>query len=57
MVRSYVLTDRERDIITFYLEQGRKLNGYREVKHALNNLDLSRLKEDLELIKKFMGEG
>lgn len=57
MVRSYILTDRERDIIEFQMETNKMLNGYRELKHAINKLDLSKLRADLELIEKFLGEG
>jgi hypothetical protein len=56
MVRSYILTDREREIIKFYLENGRSLNGFRELKFLTKGLDINRLKEDLELIEKFLGE-
>lgn len=53
MVRTYILTDRERDIIKFFKETGRELSGYRELKHLITNLDLDRLIEDLETIKQF----
>ena len=53
MVRSYILTDREREIIKVYMDQGLKLDGHRELKHFISRIDLKRLEEDLELIKKF----
>jgi len=53
MVRSYVLTDREKEIIRVYLDQGLKLDGYRELKHYVGQLDVSQIEGDLELIKRF----
>jgi len=53
MVRSYILTDREREIIRFYLSQEKALNGYRELKHLVSGLELKRLEEDLSLIREF----
>jgi len=53
MVRLYLLTERERNIIKFYLEHGQKLEGFRELKHALAHTEKSRVVEDLELIKEF----
>lgn len=55
MVRSYIVTDRERDIINFYLEHEKQLNGFRELKYFINQLDIDRLEEDLRLVKKFLG--
>ena len=56
MVRSYILTDREKQIIQVYLDQGLKLEGYRELKHTVSQLDLSHLDDDLSLIRRFMEE-
>jgi len=56
MVRSYVLTDRERKIIQVYLDQGLKLDGYRELKHIVAQLDLSFLDDDMQLIRRFLNE-
>ena len=55
MVRSYILTDREREILKLYITQSQlKLNGYRELKHLIGKLDIKRLEEDLALIKRFL---
>jgi len=56
MVRSYVLTDRERKIIQAYLDQGLKLDGFRELKHTVTQLDLSLVDDDLALIRRFIKE-
>lgn len=57
MVRAYILTDREREIIKFYLEQGLRLDQFRTLKTLVNQLDLKRLDEDLKLIKLFRQKG
>ena len=57
MVRAYILTDREREIIKFYLEHGRRLDQFRTLKTLVNQLDLKRLDEDLKLIKIFRQKG
>jgi hypothetical protein len=54
MVRKYILTDREKEIITFYLETGRMLDGYRELKHILQNMDIAVIDEDRILIRNFL---
>ncbi len=54
MVRTYILTQREREILRFHLEHGAKLEGHRELKHALRNLNLNQIKQDLQLIEKFL---
>jgi len=57
MVRTYILTDREREIVKDHLEQGRRLEGFGELKHYTAQLDLKRLEEDLKLIKLFRQKG
>ena len=47
-------TEREREILNFYLEHERQLNGFRELKYFINQLDITRLEEDLKLIKRFL---
>lgn len=54
MVRKYLLTAREREIINFYLETGKQLDGFRELKHILENMDLAIVNGDRELITKFI---
>lgn len=53
MVRKYLLTDREREIIDYYLNQGIMLDGFRELKHILNKMDLGVVNGDRELIRRF----
>jgi hypothetical protein len=57
MVRAYILTDREREIIKFYIEKGLRLDQFRTLKTLVNQLDLKRLDEDLKLIKLFRQKG
>ena len=52
MVRTYLLTDRERKIAKMSLEENVKLDGLRVLKFKITELDLSRIEEDLELIKR-----
>jgi len=49
MVRSYILTDRERRILKRFVDEDEKLNGYRILIHYLKKYRDS-LKSDLELI-------
>ncbi len=52
MVRTYLLTDRERRIAKMSLEEDVKLDGLRVLRFKITKLDLSRIEEDLELIKR-----
>ncbi|MFH2109923.1 MAG: hypothetical protein ABIJ47_01545 [Candidatus Bathyarchaeota archaeon] len=54
MARSYLLTAREREIITTYLDKGVALDGLRELRHVLANLDLSIIDKDRELIDRLL---
>ena len=56
MVRKHILTDRERRIVKAYLNDKTMLEDFRVLKHFIRSLDLSRLREDLELIERFLGE-
>jgi len=49
MVRSYILTDRERKILKRFIDEDERLNGYRILIHYLKKYRES-LKLDLELI-------
>ena len=52
-MRSYVLTDRERAIINEYIETGKRLDGFRQLKSVLHSLDLQQVETDMKLIKTF----
>ena len=52
MVRTYLLTDRERNIAKMSLEEDVKLDGLRVLRFKITELDLSRIEDDLELIKR-----
>lgn len=54
MVRRYLLTEREKEIIQFYLDTGKQLDGFRELKHILHTMDLTILNGDRELISRFI---
>ena len=50
-MRSYILTEHERGIIEFYKDKGLKLNGFRQMQYEAVKIDISRLEEDVELLK------
>ena len=50
MVREYILTSREREILQRFLEKGEKLNGFSSLIYYLKR-SKKRLEEDLKLIK------
>lgn len=53
-MRRYILTAREREILTSYLEKGTRLDGYRELRHQLRGLDLEAIDQDRALITRFL---
>lgn len=53
MVRSYILSNQERDIIKKFLRTGEKLDGFRLVKSRIIHLVLIPVEEDLRLIRDF----
>jgi len=50
MVRGYILTSREREILERFLNDGEKLNGFSQLLHYLRKGG-SQLTEDLRLIE------
>ena len=52
-MREYILTEKERETALTLVEKGLKLNGFRMLRHRVSRA-LPRLKEDLELIERFM---
>jgi hypothetical protein len=54
MVRYYILTEREREIIRAYLDKGLKLEGFRVLSHLLGKMDLSQIEKDQELVRAFL---
>jgi len=52
MIRTYILTDRARKITETYLEEGVKLDGFARIMWEVKMMDMSRIEEDLELIKR-----
>jgi hypothetical protein len=52
-MRTYILTDRERNIIKNYLTLDKKIEGFRMLKSRVKKFDSQRAAEDLRLIKQF----
>lgn len=52
-MRSYLITDIEEKIIQEYLESGKRLEGFRTLKHRVKNVNLEKITEQVELIQKF----
>ncbi len=51
-LRTYILTEKEREIIETYLEKGLKLEGFNMLLHRCKQL--KDIHQDLELIQKFL---
>jgi len=52
-MRNRILTPKDREIITRYLESGLKLEGFHVFVNRLKKAELRIIEEDLTLIKKF----
>jgi len=50
MVRAYILTEREREILKRFVETGEKINGFTVLIHYLKKYK-DKLREDLDLIE------
>jgi len=53
-MRNYLITELEKRIIKAFLERGEKLEGFRKLKQRAKALDLKELKEQINLIEKFL---
>ena len=51
-MREYILTEKDRKTIQFYLEQGLKLNGFGVLRIRVRRA-MPRLEEDMELLRRF----
>jgi len=51
-MRTYILTDREKEVIQTYLEKGLKLEGFNMLLHRCKQL--KDIHQDLELIEQFL---
>jgi hypothetical protein len=51
MVRAYILTERERELLNRYVQNNEKLNGFSVLIHYLKKTEKP-LIEDAELVKK-----
>lgn len=52
-MREYILTDKEREVLKAYLENGKKLYGIHQLKNRAKQ-HYARLKEDMSLIEKIV---
>ena len=55
-MRAYLLSEGDKKIIRMYLDERLRLSGIDVLRHRIRS-SLPRVREDLELIEKFMGEG
>jgi hypothetical protein len=53
-MRSYLITNLEKKIIKRFLESNNHLEGYRMLVHRAKKLDLKELREQLNLLEKFL---
>jgi len=53
-MRSYLITEHEKKIITVFLERGEKLEGFRKLKQRAKMLDLNEIKQQIRLIEEFI---
>jgi len=53
-MRNYLITELEKRIIKAYLERGEKLEGFRKLKQRAKALNLDAIKEQVNLIEKFL---
>ena len=52
-MRTYILTERDKQIIKRFLEEGLMLDGFRDLKWRVSNLSLDSLKSEIALIEAF----
>ena len=53
-MRNYLITELEKRIIKAFLERGEKLEGFRKLKQRAKALNLDAIKEQVNLIEKFL---
>jgi len=53
-MRSYIITEREKDIIKAFLERGERLEGYRMLVSRVRRLDLKDVDKQVQMIKAFL---
>ncbi len=53
-MRNYLITELEKRIIKAYLERGEKLEGFRKLKQRAKALNLTEIKEQIDLIERFL---
>lgn len=53
-MRNYLITELEKRIIKTFLERGEKLEGFRKLKQRAKALDLAEIKEQINLIERFL---
>jgi len=55
-MRSYIITEREREIIKAFLERGERLEGFRTLLSRLRKLELQDVDHQVKLIKQFLAK-
>lgn len=53
-MRTYIITQREREIIRVYLERGERLEGFRMLVSRARKLDLKDIDQQISLLKAFI---
>jgi hypothetical protein len=53
-MRSYLLTEQEKNTIKEYLETGKKLEGFKVIAYRARELKQKAILEDLKLIEEFL---
>jgi hypothetical protein len=53
-MKRYILTPKERQIIEQFLDNGLKLEGFRQLVYLARNANLDHLENDIELIRYFV---
>ena len=53
-MRSYILTEQEKQTLKEYLETGKKLEGFKVIAYRARELKQQAILEDLKLIEEFL---
>jgi hypothetical protein len=55
-MRTYILTNKEREMVEVFLENPRhlKLEGFKVLLHRIRKMDMDRVEDDLKLIERLL---
>lgn len=56
MVRAYIITNIEVQIMETFLKTGEKLPGFRQLKSRTKNIDPEMIRKQIALVKKFQNK-